>query len=255
MVLPKRYAMLLRQTPTPPAEVTCARVTPCRRTRDECHFSVVEHGRLPRGQFGVTVGDMKSAGSRPYRMGVRAEAAAAIGERILDAAVEAFWERPSDQLSLDDVAKRAGVSVRTVIRRFGSKERLLAAGVARQMQRTTHERDAAPVGNVAAAVAVLVEHYEATGDRVLKMLAEEERLANLSEIVAGGKALHRDWCAKVFAPSLARLADVERRRRLAQFVAVCDVYTWKLLRRDAGLSRHQTELALVELLKPLLEDS
>jgi hypothetical protein len=36
---------------------------------------------------------------------------------------------------------------------------------------------------------------------------------------------------------------------------VCDVYTWKLLRRDAGLSRRQTELALLELLGPLLEGS
>jgi len=38
-------------------------------------------------------------------------------------------------------------------------------------------------------------------------------------------------------------------------VAVCDVYTWKLLRRDAGLSRRQTERALVELLEPLTEPS
>jgi hypothetical protein len=36
-------------------------------------------------------------------------------------------------------------------------------------------------------------------------------------------------------------------------VTVCDVYVWKLLRRDAGLSRRQTELALVELLEPMLE--
>jgi AcrR family transcriptional regulator len=188
-------------------------------------------------------------------MGARAEATTETGERILDAAVEAFWQRPSDQLSLDDVAKRAGVPVRTVIRRFGGKEGLLAAGVAREMQRTRDQRDAAPVGDVAAAVAVLVGHYEVTGDRVLKMLAEEERVASLSEIVAGGKALHRDWCAKVFDPALARLTGVEHRRRLAQLVAVCDIYTWKLLRRDAGLSRSQTELALVELLNPLLEGS
>ena len=51
------------------------------------------------------------------------------------------------------------------------------------------------------------------------------------------------------------MRDVEHQRRLAQLVAVCDVYTWKLLRRDAGLSRDQTELAIVELLNPLLEDS
>ena len=57
----------------------------------------------------------------------------------------------------------------------------------------------------------------------------------------------------MFAPALAGRVGVERRRRLAQLVAICDVYTWKLLRRDAGLGRRQTELALVELLGPLLD--
>jgi hypothetical protein len=59
----------------------------------------------------------------------------------------------------------------------------------------------------------------------------------------------------MFAPALKGRAAGERRRRLAQLVAVCDVYTWKLLRRDSGLSRRQTELALVELLEPILEDA
>jgi hypothetical protein len=67
---------------------------------------------------------------------------------------------------------------------------------------------------------------------------------------------HREWCARVFASALADLLPTSRRqRRLAQLVAICDVYTWKLLRRDARLSRRQTELALVELLNPLLEGS
>jgi hypothetical protein len=41
---------------------------------------------------------------------------------------------------------------------------------------------------------------------------------------------------------------------LAQLVTVCDVYTWKLLRRQAGLSREQTALAIRELLRPLVGD-
>jgi AcrR family transcriptional regulator len=52
-------------------------------------------------------------------MAVRATKAALTGARILDAGVEAFWDQPSDQLRLDDVARRAGVSVQRVIRRFG----------------------------------------------------------------------------------------------------------------------------------------
>ena len=198
---------------------------------------------------------MEVVGVRPYRMGQRAEAAAETGERILDVAVAVFWERPSDDISLDEVAAQAGVSVRTVIRRFGGKEGLLAAGVAYELQRTRNERDQAPVGDTAGAVAVLVEHYEIMGERVLKLLAEESRVPALREIVAAGRALHRDWCAKAFAPALAGLNGVERKRRLGQLVAVCDVYVWKLLRHDAGLSRRQTELALVELLNPMTEES
>ena len=34
-------------------------------------------------------------------------------------------------------------------------------------------------------------------------------------------------------------------------MAICDVATWKVLRRDRGLSRKQVELALLELLQPL----
>ena len=198
---------------------------------------------------------MEMATPRPYRMGARAETAAETGERILDAAVEIFWARPSDQISLEDVAEVAGVSVRTVIRRFGGRQGLLAAAAAREVERTAGERSTAPVGDTAAAVAVLVEHYEADGERVLRLLAEEGREPGLGPLVDQGRAVHRDWCARVFAPALTGLTGAERRRRLAQLVAVCDVYTWKLLRRDAGLSRRQTELALVELLRPIVEES
>jgi AcrR family transcriptional regulator len=188
-------------------------------------------------------------------MVARAEAAATTAERILDAAVEVFWELPTDQISLDEVARRAGVTVQTVIRRFGGRDGLFAVAVERESEKVRQQRDEAVPGDPAGAVRVLIEHYELTGDRVLKMLAEEERMPALKAIVDRGRTLHRAWCARVFAPALGSLRASERERRLAQFVAVCDVYTWKLLSRDAGLSRRQTELAMVELLNPLLEGS
>jgi hypothetical protein len=42
-----------------------------------------------------------------------------------------------------------------------------------------------------------------------------------------------------------------KQRRLAQLVAVTDVYTWKLLRRDKEMSRDQTNLAIRELVEAL----
>ena len=60
--------------------------------------------------------------------------------------------------------------------------------------------------------------------------------------------------SRVFAGPLVGLEPRDRKRRLAEVVAICDVYMWKLLRRDAGLSRDQTELALIELLTPLTKE-
>ena len=188
-------------------------------------------------------------------MTARADAAEANAERILDAAVEVFWKRPTGEISLDEVARRAGVTAQTVIRRFGGRDGLMAAAAERESDKVRRHRSQAPVGDVVGAMRILVQHYEEVGDGVLKMLTEEERVPKLREIADRGRALHHEWCSRVFAPALSRLRRADRARRLAQLVAVCDVYTWKLLRRQSRLTRRQTELALVELLNPLMEGS
>lgn len=193
-----------------------------------------------------------AAPRRPYRMVARAQAAARTGERILDAAVEVFFEEPTANISLEEVARRAGVTVQTVIRRFGGREGLLAAAGTRESEKIRQERDVEP-GDLRAAVRVLVGHYERTGDHVLRMLAEESRSPTLAGIADRGREMHREWCKAVFAPALEGLSGSELRRRLAQLVAICDVYTWMLLRRQSGLSRRQAELAMCELIKPLTE--
>ena len=53
--------------------------------------------------------------------------------------------------------------------------------------------------------------------------------------------------------ALAGRVGVERRRRLAQLVAICDVYTWKLLRRDQGLSRERTAAAIRHMVQAILD--
>jgi AcrR family transcriptional regulator len=188
---------------------------------------------------------------RTYRMTARADAAQATAERIVEAAIETFWEHPSDEISLEQVARRAGVTKQTVLRRFESKAGLFAAAAERSMAVARSERDDVEPGDTAGAVAALVAHYERIGDRVMHLLAEEQRNPAVRAIADQGRAYHAEWCGSVFAPVLECLRGAERKRRLAQLVAVCDVYTWKLLRRDRGLSRPQTEIALRELLQPL----
>src|SRR5215216_3403515 len=188
---------------------------------------------------------------RPYRMRARAEAAAETGRRILEAVIELHRERFWDQVSLEDIAERSGVTVQTVIRRFGSKERLIDAAAEESTRQVTHQRYQAPVGDIEGAVNNLVDHYEEWGETALRLLAQEERVAAFRSVTDAGRAFHYEWVERTFAPLLAKRTGEERRRLLAELIAVCDVYFWKLLRRDLGLSREQTELAIRETILAL----
>jgi AcrR family transcriptional regulator len=183
----------------------------------------------------------------------RARSTQETGDRILDATIALFTELPYAQLTLRAVAERADVTVQTVIRRFGDKEGLTAAAAARSREHISAQRSAAPVGDLAGAVDNLVTHYEEAGDLALRLLAEEQSAPQLAELAEMGRTLHREWCARVFAPTLARLRGADRNRRAAQLVAICDVYTWKLLRRDQGLSRDETVASILKIVEALIE--
>jgi AcrR family transcriptional regulator len=185
-------------------------------------------------------------------MTVRAAATDATRTRILDAAIEVFWERPLADISLEEVARRAGVSLPTVIRHFGTKESLFAAAGGREAERIRRQRDEAPVGDLRLAVRVLFDHYEDLGDAVLRLLAEAERVPALGVVADRGREVHAQWCERVFAPVLTKLSGSRRERRLSEFIVLTDVLVWKLLRRDRRLSRSEAELAMCEFIEPLM---
>jgi AcrR family transcriptional regulator len=191
---------------------------------------------------------MKS--TRRYTMTTRAEAAERTRLRILDAAVALADTKLLADILLDDIAIEAGVSVQTLLRRFGSRAGLLDAAREHAMSRVTEERRT-PVGDVDAAVRTVLDHYEQRGDGVVLMLAQEHADAAIRTITTGGRALHRSWVADAFAPYLPE--DAEEREALVDLLAVAtDVYTWKQLRRDGGLSRARTEARMNRLVRALL---
>lgn len=191
------------------------------------------------------------AANRRYRIAVRAESARATGESILQAARDLFGEQLYDQVSLEDVASRAGVTVRTVVRRFGSKEDLFAAVTAERALRIRQARDDAPAGDVRAAVDGLVASYEEWGDMVLHMLAQERRTDAIAELVGAGRRYHQAWVKRTLTPLLEELPEAARRLRLAQLTAVTDIYAWKVLRRDLGLTRAEVEGSIRDLISDI----
>jgi AcrR family transcriptional regulator len=175
---------------------------------------------------------------RPYRQTVRAAAAAATRERILDVATGQFLARYYDEVTLAGIAKAAGVSQQTVINHFKSKEGLLQDAADRlEPERFRRELVDDPVAGV-------VADYEPSGDATIRLLALEERVPALAPFLARGRAGHRAWVVEAFAAQLPPEGDPAREQAINLHVVATDISTWKLLRRDMGLSRRQTEDAM-----------
>ena len=184
-------------------------------------------------------------------MTTRARGAELTADRIIDAMLARLVTTPYEHVRLDDVAADAGVTGQTVIRRFGSKPALMNATVERELAKIAATREAAAQASPAQTIHALVQHYERYGALILKTYSEAPLVPGLPEITARGRAFHVDWCGRAFRLDPSLTAD-EHARRSAQIVAVCDATTWRILRFDGGLDPAQTEMALAELILPLL---
>lgn len=202
-------------------------------------------------QFHVNYTNMKSG--RSYQMGARAEKTAETGRRIVEAFLDRLLTLWYDEITLQDVASQAGVTVQTILRRFEGKEALLAEAVKLLSEQINQRRDA-PRGDVERLVHQLVEDYEQTGDAVMRMLAMETRYPALVRILDHGRSEHRRWVEHVFHDSLQGLPSAQRASALEALIIQTDVYTWKLLRRDMGHSARETQNQMVRLLKAVLQE-
>src|SRR3954471_23965045 len=123
---------------------------------------------------------MKEA-TRTYRQGRRAEAAQARTEAIMAAALELFMERPFDQITLAEVAQRAGVGLQTQIRRVGTKDGLVRASNAWHAELIGGARGEPDTSDPDAVAARLAAQYETWGAAIDRTLRQEELVPALAE--------------------------------------------------------------------------
>jgi AcrR family transcriptional regulator len=188
--------------------------------------------------------------TRTYDMTNRARQAAETTERIVAAAERLLAARPVDEVTLQAIADGAGVTVQTVLRHMGSRDGCFEAVARRVAARVEDQRGGVRPGDVEAAVAALLEHYEADGRLILNLLAQEGGGDPFALRTAEkGRSYHRAWVERSFAPALAR-AD---REAIDALVAATDLYVWKLLRLDLGRSVAETRSVLVRLVRAALE--
>lgn len=186
--------------------------------------------------------------TRRYRMTARAEAVEATREAICDAVIALWLDVSYDELTLDDIAKRAGTTRQTILRHFGSKQGAVLAAAEWFGPRIEAATEVEP-GDVAAAVTAIVGQYEAMGDANMRMLEIENRVPEAHELLEIGRHQHRRWVEASFAPFLDGLDGPRRERLVDALYAATEVTLWKLLRRDFGRSVDATKSVLDTLVR------
>lgn len=187
--------------------------------------------------------------TRAYDMTRRARLASETGDRIVETTEALLRDGPVGEVTLQTIAEGAGVSVQTVLRHFGSRDGCIQAAGERVVARVRTQRGGTPPGDVDAALAALMDHYEAEGRLVLNLLAQEQADPTAGGAVAEGRDYHRAWVERCLGP---RLASPDRSSVDALVVAT-DIYVWKLLRLDLGRSRSDAHATISRLVHAALE--
>jgi AcrR family transcriptional regulator len=183
----------------------------------------------------------------------RSDAAGGTRRRIAEAALSLFKERDYDDVSLNEIARVAGVSHQTVLNHCESKAGvLLAAGELFSEEIRNLEVDTV-VGDVTSVVHTTCVRYEALGDANARWGAMSTRAPEVAEGLRRGRLSFQAWLEEMLGELLPGADDPDERRRvLLGLHAALDVFTWKLLRRDIGLTQEQTEAQLTDLVLGVL---
>ncbi len=172
------------------------------------------------------------------------------------AIIKAFgtlWSRYSiKDITLEMVAKEAGVTTKTILRKFGSKSGLTNGSLSYLAAEIESERTLTTVGNIDDILKALLSNYEKMGEAAIRTINLESELEIARRIGAKGRALHRDWCIRVFAPYLPDELSVDYEVQLTSFIAATEIYLWKLMRKDLKLSKEKTFSIFKNLVEGLI---
>jgi AcrR family transcriptional regulator len=158
---------------------------------------------------------------------------------IMNAMAELWLEVPLSELTLDRISQRSGVTVRTILRKFGSKEGLLRACIEKEGDKFTSKRMQVTPGDLPAILDALLEEYEHMGDALIRTLTVEYEFPTTQGLLRKARQIHREWCANVFDPFLPLKSSDNYETYLSAFIAGTEFYLWKLLRRDLGKSKQE----------------
>ena len=201
---------------------------------------------------------------RPYRLGRREAGVARTRDRILEAARSLFAEAGFHGVGLEEVARRADVSRKTVYYQFGSKRGLLEAVVAdleRRAELVERVRAVVEQPDAARALPAYLREVCRFWAGAQELLRSLHGLAALDRDVGEVLAAHDDARRTRLAGFVDRLAEQrglapgEPRRRVVETLWMLTSFgTFDHLARRSGLPLEEVAALLTELAEGALGD-
>jgi len=189
---------------------------------------------------------------RPYKKVAREQAQQRTRDALLDAADAELYEDRWQQTSLQALSAKAGVTKQTLLRHFGSKDGLLLTALIRGASEVLEQRWSAQPGDLEIAVENLLEHYEAWGERSLRIGAWQRGGGPFAKLSQAARQVHYGWVDYAFGPQLKALDAPMRAQRRAALIALCDVQAWWILSHDLALERAAVKATLIDAIGRLL---
>ncbi len=176
---------------------------------------------------------------------------------VLDAIIDLFTEGDLDP-SPDQVARRAGISPRSVYRYFDDREALQREAIDHHLARVLPlaQFPDIGVGPLVDRIPAFVTHRVRLYETVAATARATRRRAATDEIVRERlewtRRNLREQVEHQFAPELAAMPTRTRRARVAALDALCELESLDHYRVHRGFSTSETETLLVDALHALL---
>lgn len=177
---------------------------------------------------------------------------------VLDAIIDLFTEGDLDP-SPEQVARRAGISPRSVYRYFDDREALQREAIDHHLARVLPLAQIPAIGQgpLTERISVFVTHrlrlYEtvAATARATRRRAHNDEIAR--ERLEWTRRGLREQVKRQFAPELDAMSARTRRARIAALDALCELEALDHYRVHRGFSTSETEALLVDALAALLD--